>query len=132
MLSNCIINSGHFVKPSHKEKTLGHHTITSWDSFYTVLSHLLSGGMDPNGLQKVSEVTESCCHEHYETAGKLICVCLLLQAWHYNRKSLTTWRFGQGHYEVIQRVKDRALIYCVSFRRCILAFYKRQASEGDR
>lgn len=133
MQSNCIINSCHFVKPSHKERTLGNHTITSFD--ISTLCSVICSQVQwiPMDSRKCLRWWKSCRCEHYEIAGKLICVCVFLEeVWHWcNRKALTTWRFWEDHYEVIQHIKDKALIYYVDFRVCISAFYKREASEGD-
>lgn len=96
MQLNCVINSCHFVKPSHKERILGNHTITSLDSS-TLCSVICSQ------LPWIQVVSRKCpkwqshvAVEHCETAGKLICVSVLLDVWHWcNRKPLTTWRFGE-------------------------------------
>lgn len=97
MQSNCIINSCHFVKPSHKERTLGNHAITSFD-ISTLCSVICSQvqwiQMDS---RKCLRWWKSCGCEHYEIAGKLICVCVFLEeVWHRcNRKAWTTCRFGE-------------------------------------
>lgn len=80
MQSNYIINSCHFVRPIHKERALGNHTITSSDTskLYSVIWFQVWWIRWVS--RKCLRWWKSCCCEHYEISGKLICVC----AWKYS------------------------------------------------